>query len=308
MEQHEAKEHTKSSAAGVNVAQKIVTKSKVITAGSTNTTSSISFLPTVSAGPFNSSVSFASSTLSTSSAILTAINANQTKTVTPLKGSVAGATHHLVTPITLNTDSSQADKRQSSLLSSVSSSNQQLLKSPASTPLDPSILIDNLASDIFLDASYDTDDPTAGDSKSELKLKLETQHLQQTDPAVTTLVIKPYGEDANVDLGLGQATVKKEDLKNDSKDSLIMVPAATISSATAMPTGSSMLGGTSGNDDDLGIVPIEKAMQMVQESIRPRKEQLRKRFGELLDLCLTQSDIELVEKTMEQLISTNLLQ
>lgn len=233
--------------------------------------------------------------------------------MTPLKGSGANTTH-LVTPITLNTDSLQPDKRQSSSLSSLSSSsNQQLLKSPASTPVDPSILIDNLASDIFLDASYDTDDPTAGDSKSELKLKFETQQLQQaaiSDPAVTTLVIKPYGEDANADLGLGLglSTIKKEDLNSDSKDSLIMVPAATIVSATVMATSSSLPCGTSGNDDGLGIVPIEKAMQMVQESIRPRKEHLRKRFGELLDLCFTESDIELVENTMEQLISTNLLQ
>ena len=182
----------------------------------------------------------------------------------------------------------------------MSSSQQYLLKSPASTPVDTSILIDNLASDIFLDASYDTD-PI--DPKS-LKLE-EGRPLQQT-----TLVIKPYSEDAGI--GLGLQTFKKEDFKSESKNSLIIVPAETTSLAAvgAAPGNNSVTAGTTGcdNDDGLGIVPIEKAMEMVQESIRPRKEHLRKRFGELLDLCLTESDIELVENSLEQLISTNLLQ
>lgn len=303
-----SKQKPKTPSASVKIAQQM---SNVASSAINKPTSLTSFLPSIaSAEAFNNSSAAVAASTSTASAILTAINGNNTITLAPVQTNTAG-TSHLVTPIALNTGQSLqqvqplsigsvAPLKAPSSLSSVSSSQQYLLKSPASTPVDTSILIDNLASDIFLDASYDTD-PI--DPKS-LKLE-EGRPLQQT-----TLVIKPYSEDAGI--GLGLQTFKKEDFKSESKNSLIIVPAETTSLAAvgAAPGNNSVTAGTTGcdNDDGLGIVPIEKAMEMVQESIRPRKEHLRKRFGELLDLCLTESDIELVENSLEQLISTNLLQ
>lgn len=194
------------------------------------------------------------------------------------------------------------------------------LKSPMTNPLEGTLLIDNLPSDIFLD-SFD-EHSTANSKTPDMKVSplpnlAQTAPTRETDATgqVTTLIIKQYED--GVSGGLGTlATIKAEETE-DSKESLILPPAAPASGAQAASVGmpstaangnSAGAAASSGGDDGLGIVPLEKAMQMVGESIRPRKELLRKRFNELLDLCITESDMELVESTVEQLISTNLLQ
>lgn len=49
---------------------------------------------------------------------------------------------------------------------------------------------------------------------------------------------------------------------------------------------------------DLVIVSLEKGVQIVQEQIKPRKDQLRQRFEQLLDQCFTDSDLKLIESSM----------
>lgn len=181
-------------------------------------------------------------------------------------------------------------------------------------PLEGTLLIDNLPSDLFLD-SFD-EQSTANSKTADIKVSplpnlAQTAPTRETDATgqVTTLIIKQYEDGCSGGLGT-LATIKAEETE-DSKESLILPPAAAASGAQAASTAANVNSGAtaaSGGDDGLGIVPLEKAMQMVGESIRPRKELLRKRFNELLDLCITESDMELVESTVEQLISTNLLQ
>lgn len=51
-------------------------------------------------------------------------------------------------------------------------------------------------------------------------------------------------------------------------------------------------------NQDLVIVSLEKGVQLVQEQIKPRKDQLRQRFEHLLEQCFTESDLKLIESAI----------
>ena len=165
--------------------------------------------------------------------------------------------------------------------------NSSSLKSPSYKPMDQSIM-NNISNDLYPEhESMEVDSSSAVKAEATLT-STTTNNADQS--SMTTLMIKTYQNEDSV-------CVKKEVI--DSKDDILVAENTTQHLG---PSNSVTV------DDGLVIVPLEKGMQMVQESIRPRKEMLRKRFNELLDSCLTESDIELVEQTIEQLISTNLLQ
>ncbi|KAI2799879.1 hypothetical protein BLOT_014307 [Blomia tropicalis] len=151
----------------------------------------------------------------------------------------------------------------------------------------------------FNDPSY-TDEPPIRRIKFDDSSAQQNQE-QQTgdDPSMVALMNSLSNNNVNeMDSSVKMGSI-------DVKDGSIITANAAPISTTSQPASSTL---DSSTDDNLVIVPLEKGVQIVEESIRPRKEQLRKRFNDLLDTCLTEADIELVETSIESMISANLLQ
>lgn len=111
----------------------------------------------------------------------------------------------------------------------------------------------------------------------------------------------------NDNVQVTNGTTYQQSQSYQSADSIDAIETVLANGGTILATAPNTL--TTANtlnqstNNGLVIVSLEKGMEIVQERFRPRKEQLRLLFEQLLNSCFTESDFNLVESSLTSILS-----